>query len=195
METTFQDLGLSEGLLQALNDAGYSAPTAIQEKAIPAVLMMRDVMGVAQTGTGKTAGFTLPMIDVLAEGQGRAKMPRSLILSPTRELAAQIAENFEKYGKIANVYIPRDRYTQQPRNFGFVRFYEENEAMDALDSRNQGVAALMCDTIFDTQGTLEAPDDYFKETYRRVRARGGLCIADEVQAGLGRTGRMWGFEH
>ena len=99
METTFQDLGLSEGLLQALNDAGYSAPTAIQEKAIPAVLMMRDVMGVAQTGTGKTAGFTLPMIDVLAEGQGRAKMPRSLILSPTRELAAQIAENFEKYGK------------------------------------------------------------------------------------------------
>ena len=70
-----------------------------------------------------------------------------------------------------------------------------DEAMDALDSRNQGVAAFMCDTIFDTQGTLEAPEDYFKETYRRVRARGGLCIADEVQAGLGRTGRMWGFEH
>ena len=97
METTFQDLGLSDGLLTSLTEAGYTHPTPIQAKAIPAVLMMRDVMGCAQTGTGKTASFTLPMIDVLAEGQGRAKMPRSLILSPTRELAAQIAENFEKY--------------------------------------------------------------------------------------------------
>jgi len=97
METTFQDLGLSEGLLTSLTEAGYTHPTPIQAKAIPAVLMMRDVMGCAQTGTGKTASFTLPMIDVLAEGQGRAKMPRSLILSPTRELAAQIAENFQKY--------------------------------------------------------------------------------------------------
>ena len=97
METTFQDLGLSESLLKSLAEAGYTHPTPIQEKAIPAILMMRDVMGCAQTGTGKTASFTLPMIDVLAEGQGRAKMPRSLILSPTRELAAQIAENFQKY--------------------------------------------------------------------------------------------------
>ena len=77
---------------------GYETPTPIQKAAIPAVLMGRDVLGVAQTGTGKTAGFTLPMIDILAEGQARARMPRSLILSPTRELAAQIAENFEMYG-------------------------------------------------------------------------------------------------
>ena len=94
----FADLGLSEGLQQAVASMGYQTPTPIQKAAIPAVLMGRDVLGVAQTGTGKTAGFTLPMIDILAEGQARARMPRSLILSPTRELAAQIAENFEMYG-------------------------------------------------------------------------------------------------
>ena len=94
----FADLGLSDGLQQAVASMGYETPTPIQKAAIPAVLMGRDVLGVAQTGTGKTAGFTLPMIDVLAEGQARARMPRSLILSPTRELAAQIAENFEMYG-------------------------------------------------------------------------------------------------
>ena len=70
-----------------------------------------------------------------------------------------------------------------------------DEAMDELDARGEGTAVFICDTIFDTQGTLEAPPDYFKEVYQRVRARGGLCIADEVQAGLARTGRMWGFEH
>ncbi|VVT12892.1 DEAD/DEAH box helicase [Erythrobacter sp. EC-HK427] len=97
--TTFADLGLSPQLLQAVEEAGYTTPTAIQAEAIPSVLMMRDMIGIAQTGTGKTASFVLPMIDVLANGRRRALMPRSLILEPTRELAAQVAENFEKYGK------------------------------------------------------------------------------------------------
>jgi len=97
--TTFADLGLSPELLQAVEAAGYTEPTPIQAEAIPAVLMMKDVLGIAQTGTGKTASFVLPMIDVLASGRRRALMPRSLILEPTRELAAQVAENFEKYGK------------------------------------------------------------------------------------------------
>ena len=95
----FADLGLSEELLQSVLDAGYDEPTPIQAQAIPSVLMMRDIIGIAQTGTGKTAGFVLPMIDILAHGRRRALMPRSLILEPTRELAAQVAENFEKYGK------------------------------------------------------------------------------------------------
>ena len=95
----FSDLHLSDALLKAVDDSGYTEPTAIQAAAIPAVLMGRDLIGVAQTGTGKTASFVLPMIDILAEGRSRARMPRSLILEPTRELAAQVAENFEKYGK------------------------------------------------------------------------------------------------
>jgi superfamily II DNA/RNA helicase len=95
----FADLGLSDQLLQSVLDAGYDEPTPIQAQAIPSVLMMRDIIGIAQTGTGKTAGFVLPMIDILAHGRRRALMPRSLILEPTRELAAQVAENFEKYGK------------------------------------------------------------------------------------------------
>jgi superfamily II DNA/RNA helicase len=96
---TFADLGLSPELLKAVEDAGYTTPTAIQTQAIPTVLMMKDLIGIAQTGTGKTASFVLPMIDVMATGRRRALMPRSLILEPTRELAAQVAENFEKYGK------------------------------------------------------------------------------------------------
>src|SRR5690348_2256384 len=95
----FADLGLSSEVLQAVADAGYTAPTPIQEQAIPYVLTGRDVLGCAQTGTGKTAGFTLPMIDILAAGRARARMPRSLILEPTRELAAQVATAFETYGK------------------------------------------------------------------------------------------------
>jgi len=96
---TFADLGLSDQLLRAVEDSGYSDPTPIQRAAIPAVLMGKDLIGIAQTGTGKTAGFVLPMIDILDHGRTRARMPRSLILEPTRELAAQVAENFEKYGK------------------------------------------------------------------------------------------------
>lgn len=95
----FADLGLSDELLQSVLSAGYDTPTAIQAQAIPPVLMMKDIIGIAQTGTGKTASFVLPMIDILAHGRRRAMMPRSLILEPTRELAAQVAENFEKYGK------------------------------------------------------------------------------------------------
>lgn len=95
---TFADLGLSDELLRSVTDSGYTEPTPIQAAAIPSVLMMRDLVAIAQTGTGKTASFVLPMIDILAEGRSRARMPRSLILEPTRELAAQVAENFEKYG-------------------------------------------------------------------------------------------------
>ncbi len=95
----FADLGLSDELLKSVSDAGYESPTPIQAQTIPSILMMKDIIGIAQTGTGKTASFVLPMIDVLAHGRSRARMPRSLILEPTRELAAQVAENFEKYGK------------------------------------------------------------------------------------------------
>ncbi len=96
---SFESLGLSAELLRAIAEAGYTTPTPIQEKAIPSVLAGRDVMGIAQTGTGKTAGFTLPMLQRLSTGRAKARMPRSLILEPTRELAAQVAESFEKYGK------------------------------------------------------------------------------------------------
>ena len=95
----FADLGLSDELLQAVEAAGYSEPTPIQAQAIPQVQMMRDIIAIAQTGTGKTASFVLPMIDILHHGRRRARMPRSLILEPTRELAVQVSENFEKYGK------------------------------------------------------------------------------------------------
>ncbi|WP_417593431.1 DEAD/DEAH box helicase [Parasphingorhabdus sp.] len=99
----FADIGLSEELLKSVAEAGYDEPTPIQAQAIPSVLMMKDIIGIAQTGTGKTASFVLPMIDILAHGRSRARMPRSLILEPTRELAAQVAENFEKYGKNHNL--------------------------------------------------------------------------------------------
>ena len=95
----FSDLGLGDDVLRAVTDAGYTTPTPIQAQAIPYVLMSRDILGCAQTGTGKTASFTLPMIDILGHGQAKSRMPRSLILEPTRELAAQVAENFEVYGK------------------------------------------------------------------------------------------------
>ena len=95
----FEDLGLSPQILEAVKDAGYSTPTPIQAQGIPTVLKGRDVIGIAQTGTGKTASFTLPMIEILARGRAKARMPRTLILEPTRELAAQVAESFEKYGK------------------------------------------------------------------------------------------------
>jgi superfamily II DNA/RNA helicase len=96
---SFADLGLSPELLRAVAESGYDEPTPIQRGAVPSVLMGKDLIGIAQTGTGKTAAFVLPMIDVLGEGRSRARMPRSLILEPTRELAVQVSENFEKYGK------------------------------------------------------------------------------------------------
>jgi len=98
-KVTFADLGLGPKVLQAVDDAGYVHPTPIQEQAIPHVLVGGDVTGIAQTGTGKTAAFVLPMIHRLARGRARARMPRTLILAPTRELADQVAENFNKYGQ------------------------------------------------------------------------------------------------
>ena len=115
----FADLGLSPELLSAIADSGYESPTPIQAQAIPTVLMGRDVLGCAQTGTGKTAAFVLPMIDILNHGRAKARMPRSLILEPTRELAAQVAENFEKYGKNCELsmalLIGGESFTDQER--------------------------------------------------------------------------------
>ncbi len=97
--TTFSDLNLNPKVLKAVEESGYLIPTPIQVGAIPPALEGRDVLGIAQTGTGKTAGFTLPMLSILARGRARARMPRSLVLCPTRELAAQVAENFDTYSK------------------------------------------------------------------------------------------------
>ena len=117
----FSDLGLSDELSRAVADLGYTSPTPIQEKSIPIVLMGRDILGSAQTGTGKTASFTLPMIDILASGRAKARLPRSLILAPTRELAAQVAESFEKfssYHKLSMALL-----------IGGVSFTEQNAAL------------------------------------------------------------------
>src|SRR5262245_48525339 len=95
----FTKLGLSNKVLSAVAAAGYTSPTPIQQQAIPHVLTRRDVLGIAQTGTGKTAAFVLPMLTMLETGRARARMPRTLILEPTRELAAQVEDSFEKYGK------------------------------------------------------------------------------------------------
>ncbi|WP_294225180.1 DEAD/DEAH box helicase [uncultured Shimia sp.] len=97
--TKFSDLNLNPKVLKAITEAGYETPTPIQAGAIPSALDGRDVLGIAQTGTGKTASFTLPMLSLLARGRARARMPRSLVLCPTRELAAQVAENFDTYSK------------------------------------------------------------------------------------------------
>ncbi|PTE21128.1 DEAD/DEAH box helicase, partial [Cereibacter changlensis JA139] len=97
--TKFSDLALDPRVLKAVQEAGYETPTPIQAQAIPHALQGKDVLGIAQTGTGKTASFTLPMITLLGQGRARARMPRSLVLAPTRELAAQVAENFDVYAK------------------------------------------------------------------------------------------------
>ena len=102
---SFADLGLSDKVLQSVEAAGYSQPTPIQAQAIPHVLARRDVLGIAQTGTGKTAAFVLPMLTLLESGRARARMPRTLILEPTRELAAQVVENFDRYGANHNLSV------------------------------------------------------------------------------------------
>src|SRR6202167_5083975 len=94
----FDELGLSPKVLEAVRASGYETPTPIQAQAIPHALEGRDMLGTAQTGTGKTAAFTLPMLSRLEQGRARARMPRTLILEPTRELAAQVEESFVKYG-------------------------------------------------------------------------------------------------
>src|SRR6202051_2839263 len=95
---SFSELGLSEKVIAAVAAAGYTTPTPIQQQAIPHILQRRDVLGIAQTGTGKTAAFTLPMLTMLESGRARARMPRTFIVEPTRELAAQGVEAFGKYG-------------------------------------------------------------------------------------------------
>ncbi|QEE11998.1 DEAD/DEAH box helicase [Bartonella krasnovii] len=95
---SFDDLGLSSKVINAVKLAGYTVPTPIQSETIPHVLQRKDVLGIAQTGTGKTASFVLPMLTLLEKGRARARMPRTLILEPTREIAAQVEENFDKYG-------------------------------------------------------------------------------------------------
>ena len=102
-KTTFTDLGLDPNILRAIADVGYEHPTEIQAKGIPSILMMKDVIGIAQTGTGKTGAFTLPMIEVLNGGIAKGRMPRALVLTPTRELAAQVADNIELYAKYINL--------------------------------------------------------------------------------------------
>ena len=103
MKVSFADLGFIPEILKALDDVGYSKPTPIQAEAIPAALQGRDVLGIAQTGTGKTGAFTLPIMQRMAKGRARARMPRCLIVCPTRELAAQVAENVEQYGKYLKI--------------------------------------------------------------------------------------------
>jgi superfamily II DNA/RNA helicase len=115
----FSDLGLSPDVLRAVADSGYTTPTPIQAQAIPVVLTGRDVLGSAQTGTGKTASFTLPMLTILAAGRAKARMPRSLIIEPTRELATQVAESFDRYGKYHKLsqalLIGGESFTDQER--------------------------------------------------------------------------------
>ena len=120
--TKFADLALSPKILKAVEEAGYETPTPIQAGAIPAALEGRDVLGIAQTGTGKTASFTLPLINALARGRARARMPRSLVLCPTRELAAQVAENFDTYAKHVKL--------TKALLIGGVSFKEQDEAID-----------------------------------------------------------------
>ena len=120
--TKFSDLKLSPKVLKAIEEAGYENPTPIQAGAIPPALEGRDVLGIAQTGTGKTASFTLPMITLLARGRARARMPRSLVLCPTRELAAQVAENFDTYSKHVNL--------TKALLIGGVSFKEQDAAID-----------------------------------------------------------------
>src|SRR3954468_22749701 len=99
----FEALGLSPGILKAVADSGYTTPTPIQAQGIPHVLQRRDMIGIAQTGTGKTASFTLPMIEMLSRGRAKARMPRALVLEPTRELADQVSESFDKYSKYSKL--------------------------------------------------------------------------------------------
>jgi superfamily II DNA/RNA helicase len=102
---SFEKLGLNPKTLQAISEVGYTAPTPIQEKAVPLLLSGRDVIALAQTGSGKTASFILPLLDLLTRGRAKARMPRSLIMEPTRELAAQVAEDFAIYGKYHNFTV------------------------------------------------------------------------------------------
>ena len=154
---TFSDLGLSPDVLKAITETGYQSPTPIQEQAIPFVMQGRDVMGCAQTGTGKTASFTLPMIDMLARGRARARMPRALILEPTRELADQVAENFTTYGKYQKLSMAL--------LIGGVSFEEQDKKID------RGV-----DVLIATPGRLL---DHF-ERGKLLMSGVGILVIDEA---------------
>ncbi|MDG2243055.1 MAG: DEAD/DEAH box helicase [Rhodospirillaceae bacterium] len=132
---TFEELGLEPSTLKAVAESGYTEPTPIQAKAIPIALMGRDVMGIAQTGTGKTASFTLPMIDILSSGRSKARMPRALILCPTRELAAQAADNFTNYSKYSGLSMALI--------IGGTSFTDQEKALDKT-----------CDVLIATPGRL-----------------------------------------
>ncbi|MGI9405765.1 MAG: DEAD/DEAH box helicase [Hyphomicrobiaceae bacterium] len=119
---SFDELGLSAKVLEAISEAGYDEPTPIQEGAIPVAIQGRDVLGIAQTGTGKTASFVLPMLTRLERGRARARMPRSLIIAPTRELAAQVADSFEQYGKNHKLTVAL--------LIGGVAFADQNKKLD-----------------------------------------------------------------
>ena len=122
MTENFSELGLSTKVTDAVTSAGYTTPTEIQAQAIPHVLQKKDIIGIAQTGTGKTASFVLPMLTLLENGRARARMPRTLILEPTRELAAQVSENFEKYGKNHRITMALI--------IGGVSFEDQNKKLD-----------------------------------------------------------------
>ena len=122
MTVEFSELGLGDKVTEAVAAAGYTKPTDIQAQAIPHVLEKKDLIGIAQTGTGKTASFVLPMLSLLEKGRARARMPRTLILEPTRELAAQVHENFEKYGKNHRLTVAL--------LIGGVSFEDQNKKLD-----------------------------------------------------------------
>ncbi len=122
MANDFSGLGLSAKVIDAVAASGYTKPTDIQAQAIPHVLQKKDIIGIAQTGTGKTASFVLPMLTLLETGRARARMPRTLILEPTRELAAQVHENFEKYGKNHKLSVAL--------LIGGVSFEDQNRVLD-----------------------------------------------------------------
>ena len=153
----FSELGLSSKVVAAVNDAGYDTPTDIQAQAIPHVLNKEDVIGIAQTGTGKTASFVLPMLTLLEKGRARARMPRTLILEPTRELAAQVHENFEKYGKNHKLNVAL--------LIGGVSFEDQNKILD------RGA-----DVLIATPGRLL---DHF-ERGRLLMTGVGILVIDEA---------------
>ena len=155
--TQFSDLKLDPRVLKAVEEAGYTTPTPIQAGAIPHALEGKDVLGIAQTGTGKTASFTLPMITLLSKGRARARMPRSLVLCPTRELAAQVAENFDIYAK-------HTRLTKALL-IGGVSFKEQDALID------KGVDVLLA-----TPGRLL---DHF-EPGKLLLTRGPIMVVDEA---------------